>query len=77
MRKEAFFLPSALEITPPRSPSEVGCIFFDESIDFGRPYSVFGVYEGPKKAIIAGRSRANRNEDPAPGRVLSVFGQKL
>ena len=34
---------------------------------FGRPYGVFGVYEGLMKAIIAGRSRANRNEDPAPG----------
>ena len=40
---------------------------FDEIIDFGRRYSVFGVYEGSMKARIEGRSRANRNEDPAPG----------
>ena len=45
----------------------MGCVFLFIIVGFGRLYGVFGVYEGLMKAIIAGRSRANRNEDPAPG----------
>ena len=62
---------------PAKPPAATGAVFLLIIVEFGRPYSVFGVYEGSKKAIIAGRSRANRNEDPAPGRVLSLFWRKL
>ena len=60
-----------------RFPSDTGFFFLLNFVEFGRHYSVFWEYEGSTEAIIEGRSRANRNEDPAPGRVLSLFWRKL
>ena len=58
-------------------PPATWAVFLFIIVEFGRLYGVFGVYDRSTKAIIEGRSRANRNEDPAPGRVLSLFWRKL
>ena len=71
-----FFITYTHFVYPAKPPGDAGC-FLSIIVEFGRPYSVFGVYERSTKAIFDGRSRANRNEDPAPGRVLSLSWRKL
>ena len=77
-KKEGFFAPIPIAYSVrDASPATRAFFFLLNFVEFGRHYSVFWEYEGSTEAIIEGRSRANRNEDPAPGRVLSLFWRKL